>query len=149
MAWWPPKEKCSVRTALLEKGRNPAGAPAGTPSSPLPGSQGCALNQGTCSSLEHRPCRQQQSKQSHSISLSPQAHTKVLFSKTMWVLMRIGPNENYFLKVVLNLFCTFTVVSWPLLCSLAGSWPLLCSLAGKSFYPAADSLWAEHSTSGS
>lgn len=96
-------------------------------------------NQVTCYSLELRPCRQWHSKQSHSIPLSSWSHSKVLFSKTMWALMRVSPNENYFLQVVLNLFCTFTVVSWP----------LLCIIAEKSFYPAADSLSAEHSSSGS
>lgn len=51
-------------------------------------------------------------------------------SKSQWKLL--------FARGAKSLF-TFTVVSWP----------LLCSISGKSFYPAADRLSAEHSSPGS
>lgn len=108
MAWWLPKGQCSVRTALLGKGQVgvmqeetlPASAPRawGAPGEAPPAlhymGHGDGALQSTITSLELRPCRQWQSKQSHSFSLSSWAHSKVLFPKTMWALTGVSPNEN-------------------------------------------------------
>lgn len=112
----------------------------GTSSSPLHGSWGwCSAIKSLVPLLSLDPAGNDRA--SHPTAfLYLNGHTpKSYFQKQCEHLWELSPNENYFLQVVLNLFCTFTVVCWP----------LLCSISGKSFYPAADSLSAEHSSSGS
>lgn len=146
LVWWLHKGKRSVRTHLWEGVRwglcmrkdclrqaPRAGALGKALQLSAAWAMGLALcNPVTHGSLELRPCRQCQSKQSDLTPLSWCSHSKVLFSKTTWALRRVSPNENDSLQVALNLFGTFRVVSWPLLVQygrqtlLSSCWQPIC-----------------------